>query len=130
MQLFDRNFISRDDPLGSVDIDLSEFARNQRVEQTFPLDGAKSGEVSLVIERAPLSSSELRDVLQVRWMVVVVARQPQTTDEDIISVDFFVFARVAIVYLVRAMSLTKFLPFHCCYCCYVLCVCVCVCVCV
>jgi hypothetical protein len=84
MQLFDRNFISRDDPLGSVDIDLSEFARNQRVEQTFPLEGAKSGEVSLVIERAPLSSGELRDVLQVRCTIVVAQKTSRLKEIDVV----------------------------------------------
>lgn len=65
LMLFDHNVLSRDEPIGSVDIDVSHIARDQSepLSCTYSLVGVATGEVELALQRAVLSSAELKAVV-------------------------------------------------------------------
>ncbi len=62
-QLYDHNFIGRDEPMGSIEIDIRTLSRDASTVWTGALDGVRAGEIELELRRAVISSRPLRSLL-------------------------------------------------------------------
>ena len=58
--LFDHNILTADDPLGGLEIDLSQVPLDRETERYFSLQGKKSGQVMLRFQRTAITSPEHR----------------------------------------------------------------------
>lgn len=60
---YDHDFLSPDDPLGSIEIFIDDIPRDTVIEKYFPLGGVDKGEIFLSIRRSPLTSPHLARIV-------------------------------------------------------------------
>ncbi len=72
VMVWDHDYLSADEPLGNVEIKLDTIPRDTPIEQYYKLEGAKSGEIHLMLRRTALTSPPLRSVCSVLYSAALL----------------------------------------------------------